>query len=263
MGNRGNAGNKIFLVEPGARAAPADDRRARPLQPDLAAGRGRRSRCSPTTATAWRWWRLDPHTGRERLLFHADRVARPAGVQAQVIGPVGGHGDQRRLHGGSRWPTSATACPTCGRPRWWRSGPARPARPAHDRDDRRRVRVVVARRRLARLPVRPRRRHADVRGRRRRHRAGARSSRTTPAPTSSANGSTTTPSSSPASSGPCGTSAACRARPARSPTLTAFTEPRFYVRYPRWDPAGSPRGVRALRDDGAAVVAAAAARHRG
>jgi Tol biopolymer transport system component len=36
------------------------------------------------------WWRLDPRTGGERLLFNLTDVARPAGVQSQVIGPSAG-----------------------------------------------------------------------------------------------------------------------------------------------------------------------------
>ena len=42
-------------------------------------------------------------------------------------------------------------------------------------------------------------------------------------------------------------------------TLTAFTEPRFYVRYPRWDSDRPPGRLRALRDDRPAVGGAAAA----
>ena len=89
MGNRGNAGNKIFLVEPG--------RAPRQLTTDA------RDHFSPiwlkgedalavlaNHGDGMGWWRLDPHTGRERLLFHLTDVQRPAGVQTQVIGPSAG-----------------------------------------------------------------------------------------------------------------------------------------------------------------------------
>ncbi|MEO5822977.1 MAG: winged helix-turn-helix domain-containing protein [Vicinamibacteraceae bacterium] len=89
MGNRGNAGNKIFLVEPG--------RTPRQLTTDA------RDHFSPqwlknedaivmlaNHGDGMGWWRLDPHTGRERLLFYLTDVTRPAGVQSQVIGPSAG-----------------------------------------------------------------------------------------------------------------------------------------------------------------------------
>ena len=99
MGNRGNAGNKIFLVEP--------TRPPRQLTTDA------RDHFSPfwlrgdnalavlaNHGDVVGWWRLDPATGRERLLFPLDQITRPPDVQAQVVGPAAGmaiSADFRRL----------------------------------------------------------------------------------------------------------------------------------------------------------------------
>jgi Tol biopolymer transport system component/DNA-binding winged helix-turn-helix (wHTH) protein len=99
MGNRGNAGNKIFLVEP--------TRPPRQLTTDA------RDHFSPfwlrgdnalavlaNHGDVVGWWRLDPATGRERLLFPLDQITRPPNVQAQVVGPAAGmaiSADFRRL----------------------------------------------------------------------------------------------------------------------------------------------------------------------
>jgi Tol biopolymer transport system component/DNA-binding winged helix-turn-helix (wHTH) protein len=89
VGNRGNAGNKIFLVEPG--------RSPRQLTTDA------RDHHSPTWITSEHaiaalanhgdgmgWWLIDPATGRERFAFALADVTRPAGVTSHVIGPSAG-----------------------------------------------------------------------------------------------------------------------------------------------------------------------------
>jgi Tol biopolymer transport system component/DNA-binding winged helix-turn-helix (wHTH) protein len=89
VGNRGNAGNKIFLVEPG--------RSPRQLTTDA------RDHHSPSWVTSEHaiaalanhgdgmgWWLIDPVTGRERFAFALADVERPAGVTSHVIGPSAG-----------------------------------------------------------------------------------------------------------------------------------------------------------------------------
>jgi Tol biopolymer transport system component/DNA-binding winged helix-turn-helix (wHTH) protein len=89
VGNRGNAGNKIFLVEPG--------RSPRQLTTDA------RDHHSPSWVTSENaiaalanhgdgmgWWLIDPATGRERFAFALDAIPRPAGVTSHVIGPSAG-----------------------------------------------------------------------------------------------------------------------------------------------------------------------------
>ena len=89
VGNRGNAGNKIFLVEPG--------RGPRQLTTDA------RDHHSPTWVTSENavaalanhgegmgWWLIDPVTGRERAAFALADIARPPGVTSHVIGPSAG-----------------------------------------------------------------------------------------------------------------------------------------------------------------------------
>ena len=89
VGNRGNAGNKIFLVEPGG--SP------RQLTTDA------RDHHSPSWVRSEHaiaalanhgdgmgWWLIDPATGRERFVFALSGVTRPPGVTSQVIGPSAG-----------------------------------------------------------------------------------------------------------------------------------------------------------------------------
>jgi Tol biopolymer transport system component/DNA-binding winged helix-turn-helix (wHTH) protein len=89
VGNRGNAGNKVFLVEPG--------RSPRQLTTDA------RDHHSPFWVMSEQaiatlanhgdgmgWWLIDPATGRERFAFALADVKRPAGVTSHVIGPSAG-----------------------------------------------------------------------------------------------------------------------------------------------------------------------------
>ena len=155
----------------GAAAAPADDRRARSLQPVLAARRERAGRAGqPRRRHGLVAARVGDRSRAAPVPAEPDREAawRPgAGRRAR-----GRDGDQQRP------PASR------GRVRARRraepvdddAGPARPdgaARPAHVRDHQRRVRGVVSGRGVAGVPVRPRWRHAAVRGRRRWPGAGA------------------------------------------------------------------------------------------
>jgi Tol biopolymer transport system component/DNA-binding winged helix-turn-helix (wHTH) protein len=89
VGNRGNAGNKIFLIEAG--------RNPRQLTTDA------RDHHSPSWVTGVNaiaaladhgdgmgWWLIDPATGRERFGFALGDVRRPAGVTSNVVGPAAG-----------------------------------------------------------------------------------------------------------------------------------------------------------------------------
>jgi Tol biopolymer transport system component/DNA-binding winged helix-turn-helix (wHTH) protein len=88
-GNRGHATNQIFMVD--------RDRTIRQLTTDA------RDHFSPIWLTNQDavavlsdhggnlgWWLVDPQTGRERLAFNVRDIPRPAGLQAQVIGPSAG-----------------------------------------------------------------------------------------------------------------------------------------------------------------------------
>jgi Tol biopolymer transport system component/DNA-binding winged helix-turn-helix (wHTH) protein len=88
-GNRGNATNQIFVAEPG--------RPLRQLTTDP------RDHFSPIWLTnqdavavladhdgTYGWWLVDPRTGRERLALDVPDIQRPAGLQAQVVGPSAG-----------------------------------------------------------------------------------------------------------------------------------------------------------------------------
>jgi Tol biopolymer transport system component/DNA-binding winged helix-turn-helix (wHTH) protein len=88
-GNRGNATNQIFVAEPG-----------RPLRQLTTDPRNHFSPIWLTNQDAVAvladhddnlgWWLVDPRTGRERLAFNVRDIPRPAGLQAQVIGPSAG-----------------------------------------------------------------------------------------------------------------------------------------------------------------------------
>jgi hypothetical protein len=99
MGNRGNAGNKIFLVEEGGAPRQLTTDARDHFSPFWLTGEDALAVLSDH-GDGVGWWRLDPRTGREQPLFLASAVARPAGVQGQVVGPAAGmaiSGDFRRL----------------------------------------------------------------------------------------------------------------------------------------------------------------------
>jgi Tol biopolymer transport system component/DNA-binding winged helix-turn-helix (wHTH) protein len=89
MGNRGNAGNKIFLVDPGRSPRQLTTDARDHFSPMWLKGEDALAVLS-NHGDGIAWWRLDPHTGRERLLFSLADVQRPAGVQTQVVGPSAG-----------------------------------------------------------------------------------------------------------------------------------------------------------------------------
>ena len=203
VGNRGNAGNNIFLVEPG--------RPPRQLTTDA------RDHYSP-------FW-LQGEDALAVLANHGDGIgvvaarsrhgprAAPLPLQGRSAsgwravaghGPGGGHHDQRRLasrRDGLRPRRGAE--PVDDEP-----GPARrgrPAGPTHVRADQRLVRLLVARRALAGVSMHARGEPADLRGGRRGHGASAAADARGGHAISSANGRTTTGCSSPRSDRRCGT----------------------------------------------------------
>jgi DNA-binding winged helix-turn-helix (wHTH) protein/Tol biopolymer transport system component len=86
IGNRGNAGSKIFLVEPGRspRQLTTDGRDH--FSPFWITGRGALAVLADH-GDGLGWWLVDPETGRERPLFPLAAIPKPPGVQAQIIGP--------------------------------------------------------------------------------------------------------------------------------------------------------------------------------
>ena len=86
IGNRGNAGSKIFLVEPGRRPRQLTTDARDHFSPFWVKGRGALAVLSDH-GDGLGWWLVDPDTGRERPLFQVAAIPRPAGVQAQIIGP--------------------------------------------------------------------------------------------------------------------------------------------------------------------------------
>ncbi len=89
VGNRGNAGNKIFLVEPGRSPRQLTTDARDHFSPFWLKGENALAVLA-NHGDGMGWWRLDPDTGRERLLFYLKDVIKPAGVQTQVIGPSAG-----------------------------------------------------------------------------------------------------------------------------------------------------------------------------
>jgi Tol biopolymer transport system component len=89
VGNRGNAGNKIFLVEPGRNPRQLTTDARDHFSPFWLKGQNALAVLA-NHGDGIGWWRLDPDTGRERLLFYLKDVVKPAGVQSQVIGPSAG-----------------------------------------------------------------------------------------------------------------------------------------------------------------------------
>jgi Tol biopolymer transport system component/DNA-binding winged helix-turn-helix (wHTH) protein len=99
MGDRGHAGNKIFLVEPGRPPRQLTTDARDHFSPFWLRGENALAVLA-NHGDGVGWWRLDPATGREQLLFPLTAVARPPGVQAQVVGPAAGmaiSSDLRRL----------------------------------------------------------------------------------------------------------------------------------------------------------------------
>ena len=124
MGNRGNAGNKIYLVDPGRPPRQLTTDARDHFSPFWLRGENALAVLA-NHGDGVGWWRLDAATGREQLLFPLDRMARPAGVQAQVVGPAAGmaiSSDFRRL---------AVAYARDGVPNLWTTtlGPHGPAGP--------------------------------------------------------------------------------------------------------------------------------------
>jgi Tol biopolymer transport system component/DNA-binding winged helix-turn-helix (wHTH) protein len=89
VGNRGNAGNKVFLVQPdGALRQLTTDARDH-FSPFWLRGQNALAVIA-NHGDGLGWWRLEPDTGRERLLFYLADVKRPAGLTSNVIGPSAG-----------------------------------------------------------------------------------------------------------------------------------------------------------------------------
>jgi hypothetical protein len=99
VGNRGNAGNKIFLVEPGRPPRQLTTDARDHFAPFWLRGEHALAVLA-NHGDGMAWWRLEPDTGREQLLFRTATVARPPGVQTQVAGSTAGmaiSSDFRRL----------------------------------------------------------------------------------------------------------------------------------------------------------------------
>jgi Tol biopolymer transport system component/DNA-binding winged helix-turn-helix (wHTH) protein len=99
MGNRGNAGNKIFLVEPGRPPRQLTTDARDHFSPFWLRGENALAVLA-NHGDGMGWWRLESGTGREQRLFLLNQIARPPGVQAQVVGPAAGmaiSADFRRL----------------------------------------------------------------------------------------------------------------------------------------------------------------------
>jgi Tol biopolymer transport system component/DNA-binding winged helix-turn-helix (wHTH) protein len=124
MGNRGNAGNKIFLVEPGQAPRQLTSDARDHFSPFWVRGENALAVLA-NHGDGIGWWRLDPATGRERLLFPLAAITRPPAVQTQIVGPAAGmaiSGDLKRL---------AVAYVRDGVPNLWTTtlGPHGPAAP--------------------------------------------------------------------------------------------------------------------------------------
>jgi Tol biopolymer transport system component/DNA-binding winged helix-turn-helix (wHTH) protein len=89
MGNRGNAGNKIFLVEPGRPPRQLTTDARDHFSPFWLRG-GNALAVLANHGDGMGWWRLESKTGREQRLFLLNQIARPPDVQAQVVGPAAG-----------------------------------------------------------------------------------------------------------------------------------------------------------------------------
>jgi Tol biopolymer transport system component/DNA-binding winged helix-turn-helix (wHTH) protein len=89
MGNRGNAGNRIFLVVPGGPPRQITTDATNHFSPAWIDGQDALAVLA-NHGDGLAWWRLDPHTGQEQRLFAVADVRAPAGAESFVIGPSGG-----------------------------------------------------------------------------------------------------------------------------------------------------------------------------
>ena len=96
VGNRGGSGNRIFLAEDGRPPRQITTDARDHFGPLWIAGEDALAVVA-NHGDGLAWYRLDPATGRERLIFPLRAVPRPAGVEAQVIGPSAGQAMSRDL----------------------------------------------------------------------------------------------------------------------------------------------------------------------
>jgi hypothetical protein len=89
VGNRGNAGNKVFLAQPGGPPRQLTTDARDHFSPFWLRGENALAVLA-NHGDGLGWWRLEPDTGRERLLFYVADVKRPAGLTSNVIGPSAG-----------------------------------------------------------------------------------------------------------------------------------------------------------------------------
>jgi Tol biopolymer transport system component/DNA-binding winged helix-turn-helix (wHTH) protein len=89
VGNRGNADSNIFLLVPGALPRQLTTDGHDHYVPFWIQGEDAIA-VFTNHGDGPGWWRLDPRTGREELLFHARDLARPADAQALVMGAAMG-----------------------------------------------------------------------------------------------------------------------------------------------------------------------------
>ncbi len=89
VGNRGNAGNKIFLIEP-ARSPRQLTTDARDHHSPFWVSGVNAVAALADHGDGMGWWLIDPATGRERFGFALGDIRRPPGVTSNVIGPAAG-----------------------------------------------------------------------------------------------------------------------------------------------------------------------------
>jgi DNA-binding winged helix-turn-helix (wHTH) protein/Tol biopolymer transport system component len=89
IGNRGNAGAKIFVVAPDGTPRQVTTDARDHFSPFWVRGTGGLAVLSDH-GDGLAWWLVDPDTGRERPLFPLSAVPRPDGVQTRITGPSAG-----------------------------------------------------------------------------------------------------------------------------------------------------------------------------